>query len=64
MEMKTHGQIQETECMEFVGGEKRITSFLGHKQLQGGRNTGKWKGRSLAGNEEKNTILPLCLMHI
>lgn len=32
MEMWKHGQIQETECMEFVGGEMRITSFLGHEQ--------------------------------
>lgn len=27
MEMRKHSQIQETECMEFVGGEKRITLF-------------------------------------
>lgn len=52
MEMRKHSQIQETECMEFVGGEKRITSFLGHEQLQGGRSKGQLKGTSLGGGGE------------
>lgn len=34
MEMRKHGQIQGTECMEFVGGEMRIISFLGHSNCK------------------------------
>lgn len=55
MEMRKQSQIQETECMEFVGGEMRIT-FLGHEQLQGGNESingkGKLKGTSLGGDGE------------
>lgn len=34
MEMRKHGQIQGTECMEYVGGEMRIISFLGHSNCK------------------------------
>lgn len=53
--MKKHGPIQETECMEFLGGEKRITFFLGHEQMQGGRSKGKLKGISLSGSGKTNS---------
>lgn len=54
MEMRKHSQIQETECMEFVGGEKRITSFLGHEQLRG-RSKGQLKGTNLGGGGKINS---------
>lgn len=59
MEMRKHGQIQETECMEFVGGDMRMTYFLGHEQVQEGISSlmakGNRKEQALVGTGNSST---------